>query len=569
MAGPKPAWSAALVLLTACAGIGQAAEAPAAVQGFVSDAQGTPVSGAVISVFGGGLRGGLITRSDPQGRFVLTGLPAGSYTLRALGQGQGSAPARAFTVLPEQRAVFSVSLPAPLAEGVQVEGDAPAKTEAQRPREDREAARELRYRLRHKRRSVLETRESDAGQASYASLQAASPREVELAGRLEFVAHTTSAALKALSREDAASYGLLRLDGRLTDSVSWSLGGLVAENDSASWRMATEFLIDTGGVHEITVGSGYGSGVLRPALTDGARTRGSEGRMGALFVSDRVRLGRDWSATLGTRWTYIGFVQDDNHTQPEGSLSFTRGPHRVTASAQARTLIPGGDLLTLASLGTAPALAYAVLDDGLRPERVTRYELAYTADLGALDLGARAFREGARDRLGNLFEPGGGRLRIVNTEGVVATGVALSVARRWGRHMHGSLGYALGHARSSDAPQSTPTVGLLPARSTRARFHDVEARLETALAASGTRLMLYYRLGALDGDDDPAPAVRTRFDVRLNQDLPFLTPLTRADWEVLLAVRNLFYETGEGGLLDELAVQNPPTRVVGGISVRF
>lgn len=566
MAGPKPAWSAALVLLTACAGLGQAAEAPAAVQGFVADAQGAPVSGAVISVFGNGLRGGLITHSDQQGRFLLTGLPAGSYTLRALGNGRGSAPARAFTVLPEQRAVFSVSLPAPLAEGVQVEGDT-ADTTENAPLERRDVSRELRYRLRHKRRSVLETRAADAGQQTYANLQPAGPRDLEWAGRLEFVAHTTSSALKALSREEAASYGLLRLDGRLTDSVSWSLGGLLAENESASWRMAAEFLIDAGDTHEITVGSGYGSGVLRPAAV-GERGRGSEGRVGALFVSDHLRLSRDWSATLGTRWTYIGFVQDDNHTQPEGSLSFARGPHRLTASARAHTLMPGGDLLTLSSLGTAPALAYAVLDNGLRPERVTRYELAYAAALGAVDFGARAFREGTRDRLDNLFEPGGGRLRIVNAEGVVVTGVALSMARRWGRHVNGSLGYTTGQARHA----SPARTGAGPERrrpNAQAQFHDVEARLETALAASGTRLMLYYRLGALDGDDDAGRALRTRFDVRLNQDLPFLTPLTRADWEVLLAVRNLFYEVGEGGLLDELTVQNPPTRVVGGISVRF
>jgi hypothetical protein len=45
--------------------------------------------------------------------------------------------------------------------------------------------------------------------------------------------------------------------------------------------------------------------------------------------------------------------------------------------------------------------------------------------------------------------------------------------------------------------------------------------------------------------------------------------LTRADWEVLLSVRNLFYEVSEGGTLDELAVLHPPKRVLGGISIRF
>ena len=66
-----------------------------------------------------------------------------------------------------------------------------------------------------------------------------------------------------------------------------------------------------------------------------------------------------------------------------------------------------------------------------------------------------------------------------------------------------------------------------------------------------------------------ASSTSTRFDVQLTQGLPFLAPLTRADWELLLAVRNMFYEASQAGFLDELAVQDPPTRVVGGISVRF
>ena len=42
-----------------------------------------------------------------------------------------------------------------------------------------------------------------------------------------------------------------------------------------------------------------------------------------------------------------------------------------------------------------------------------------------------------------------------------------------------------------------------------------------------------------------------------------------ADWDLLLSVRNLYYEADEGAMLDEVAVVNPPTRVLGGIAVRF
>jgi hypothetical protein len=55
----------------------------------------------------------------------------------------------------------------------------------------------------------------------------------------------------------------------------------------------------------------------------------------------------------------------------------------------------------------------------------------------------------------------------------------------------------------------------------------------------------------------------------VNQALPFLN-FTSADWEVLVAVCNLFREaTGERSVYDELLVVRPPKRVVGGVRVRF
>ena len=74
---------------------------------------GVPVSGVLISVFAKGMRdGGFVTVSDGAGRFFLPSLPAGSYTLRALGRGHLPAPARQITVLPNQDSIFSVSLQA-------------------------------------------------------------------------------------------------------------------------------------------------------------------------------------------------------------------------------------------------------------------------------------------------------------------------------------------------------------------------------------------------------------------------------------------------------------------------
>jgi hypothetical protein len=105
---------------------------------------------------------------------------------------------------------------------------------------------------------------------------------------------------------------------------------------------------------------------------------------------------------------------------------------------------------------------------------------------------------------------------------------------------------------------------------TDAEFHDVGGRLETAFSRTDTRLVAYCRFNTLVSPEPGTAARRTtRFDVQLSQGLPFLGTLTRADWDVLVAFRNLFYEGDEGAVLDEVAVANPPRRVLGGISVRF
>jgi hypothetical protein len=44
----------------------------------------------------------------------------------------------------------------------------------------------------------------------------------------------------------------------------------------------------------------------------------------------------------------------------------------------------------------------------------------------------------------------------------------------------------------------------------------------------------------------------------------------RAEWEMLVGVRNLFRESfAEASVYDELLVARPPKRLVGGITVKF
>jgi hypothetical protein len=296
--------------------------------------------------------------------------------------------------------------------------------------------------------------------------------------------------------------------------------------------------------------------------------------VGTLSVEDRWEIAEGVTAGIGGRFSYIGFLGDTNHFDPSASLEI-QGADETTfrAAVYARTLAPGGDILTLNSLASAPAMNFAVLDGGLRAERLTRYELAMDQQLGGTSIGAFTYYEGVRDQLGNAFE--GARdaraLRIFNGGNAAMGAIGVSVGRCFGDSVRGSMSYTYGRSwRDGGTPPDDMenAIALVPLQN--GNFHDVVARVETVVPGTDTRVVAYYRLNRMMPDAESVAALTNRrFDVQVSQSLPFLGALTRADWNVLVAVRNLFYETTEGALIDEMAVTNPPKRVLGGISVRF
>jgi len=540
------------------------------VVGWVESTRGAPVAGAVVSIFGKGIRGGsLIALADAQGQFVLPSLPAGSYTLRAIGSGHQPSAAQLVTVLPNRDALFTLSL-------TPVGGKPTAEESA--AEEATEGEREWRWLVRHKRRSVLETAGHDAAAEGNESAPALSLPDAPqlaalgpLAGSMELAATAGSGApAEAAGSGLPGGVGSLRLQGQLVDGVRWSLGGLIAESEGRAWRTAAEFVLEPGGGHEVEVGAGYGAGDQRP--TQAGVLPEPDRVVGAVFLRDRWQLGDRLTATAGARYTYVGFLPDSHHADAVVQIEL-RGGRRtlVRGSVATRTLTPGGDLLTLSTVAASPAITWARLEEGLRPARSLRYEVGVDRDLGPARLGAHLFDETTRDVLLTTFD--GNTPVVRNAGGVGARGFGLTLGRRFGGIANGSVTYTFGRGHRSG---SLPFLADAPVTSfDEAEFHDLVARLETVIDWSDTRVAALCRLSALSDDRGAASAGATRtsnttrFDVQLTQGLPFLQPLTRADWEVLVAVRNMFYEASQGGFLDELAVQGPPTRVVGGISVRF
>ncbi len=98
--------------------------------------------------------------------------------------------------------------------------------------------------------------------------------------------------------------------------------------------------------------------------------------------------------------------------------------------------------------------------------------------------------------------------------------------------------------------------------------------LDSRWAPTSTRVLVLYKLNTALAASDRAsdaepPLVGTRFDMQVSQGLPFLR-FTNTEWEALVAVRNMFYgDVMNGSVYDELLVARPPTRVMGGVTVKF
>jgi hypothetical protein len=556
------------------------------VVGWVENTQGAPVAGAVISVFGKGMRGGgLVTLSDSAGWFTLPALPAGSYRLRALGPGHLPAPAREVTVLPDRDSLFTLSL-TPIGEKPGPERESATADMIS----DIVALREWRWLLRHKRRSVLEERneEPPLGVMTVTSVTPVEPKLLEravswlpeLAGTVELVASPATLGPDALGMEGTPTgLGVLRLQGRLASGGRWSVGGLVADRETTTWRMAAEFVLEPSSAHEVQTGAGYGSRCLRPLLATDDTGSLDVRNAGAIFVKDRWRATDRLTTTVGARYSFIGFLQDSNHLDPLVAVEFQADRHtQVRGSWSAHTLAPGGDLLTLSSWATAPAITLARMDPDLRASRSLHWDLGVDHNVGATKVGAHAFYEDVNDQLVNAYDATswGRSLHIYNAGSVATRGMGFTVGRHFGDALRGSVTYTYGQSFRPPSAFGDAFAGRsgLAVFYRQADFHDVVAHVETFIDWSDTRLAAFYRINTLSAETDArgaarSPLANSRFDIQLTQGLPFLQPWTRADWEVLVTVRNLFYEASEGGTLDELAVLHPPKRVLGGISVRF
>jgi hypothetical protein len=104
------------------------------------------------------------------------------------------------------------------------------------------------------------------------------------------------------------------------------------------------------------------------------------------------------------------------------------------------------------------------------------------------------------------------------------------------------------------------------------QLRDLTTSVESEVPRLDTRVFVIYKINSGFTRPDAValrPQLGSRFDVEVSQALPFLN-FSSAQWEMIVAVRNLFHEDLlDSSVYDELQVGRPPKHVVGGVTVRF
>jgi hypothetical protein len=576
--------------------------------GIVTDRNGRPIAGAVVSAIGGE---SAFAVSDRDGRFTFRSLPQGPYVVRAHLQGYLPARPRVVQITTSARGDLSVVLvkrseaaeaPAVLAAGVgPVELPAPdPETEATHEHD------ELAWRLRHLKRSVLKSEghivpgledldvdgegpwltRAVGESARLASILA----DLPLGGQFNLLTTTSFDSPQDLFSPDGVlprSIAFLSLSAPMP-SGEWRMRGAITQGDLSSWTVAGSFAREPNATHAYQAGFSYGmqrysggNAEALAAMRDGSRT------VGMLYAYDNWTVARAVRVDVGGRYSNYGYLQDQGLFSPRVGVAITpseKDSLTLRASVAHRESAPGAEEFIPPSIGVwlPPERTFSPVSrrGEFTPERIDHVEVGVERQmLGALLVGVRAFRQRGEDQIVTLFGTGTvddlantGHYRVGSAGDFEARGWGVSVSRSVGETTRASVDYTQADAqwsgRSRDMWALAHVAGQVLRQSD--RVHDLTASVESVVPASSTRVFVLYKLNSAQAGAgiEQVSVGSPRFDVQINQALPF--GFARSRWEALVAVKNVFHdEFDSGSIYDELLVVRAPTRVLGGVTVKF
>lgn len=586
--------------------------------GVVSDERGGPLGGAMVSAVGPAAMASAL--SDRHGRYAIDALPAGEYFVRAHLVGFAASRREAVrvsgpvVVVPQLQlrridnvagtsGTTEATLPARpiVAAGFQLP-QAEADDGKDATGKDAHSHSETAWRLRHITRSILKSdsgsplltgddpeiaQGSVFGRALDGAANAAASlfTDVPLNGEVNLL--TTSAFGSGdLFGGSGLPRGIAYFSiGSPTPAGEWTARAAMSEGDLASWIVAGSFVSKAGAEHSYTVGLSYstqeyqgGNPAALAAIRDGNRNAGE------VYAFDRWKAAPWLTLDYGGRYARYGYLDEDR-----GFLSprfgFTLEPYagtRFSTVVVQRMVAPGAEeFLPRAITGPAlpPERTFApFIADEMRAERARLVDLQVEHDFdGAYVFAIRRFYQNVDDQLVTLFRlsPTGGpktvgHYFVANAGAFDASGWSFRMSSPPSSRMQASIDYAVTQAKWTT--RNDVLGAALPAvyRPKVENIHDITTSIHTDIPETATRFYLIYRINSAftRANPDARPGFDSRFDVQVNQALPF--GLAGTKWEVLVGLRNLFRDSNDpASVYDELLVVRPPKRLVGGFLVRF
>jgi hypothetical protein len=349
------------------------------------------------------------------------------------------------------------------------------------------------------------------------------------------------------------------------------------ESTLSSWAAQAELVSGKGSDGELTTGLSYGNHFwggldeFRPpeaALQHRQSNDRTREWFGSAFGRHRLRWG-DAHLTTGLSYHHFSYLERSNYLAPRLQLEWE--PAEGTAlrwNVDYRILAPGGEDLALLARMVAADTAGVTAPGTLRAERTLHQRVGVERQLdtlGAIEF--HAFQEDADDQLLKAYRRGAARqaaggYQLSNSGDYRTRGVGLTWSRRFGA-LQGKVDYTYGRATVRSASAGVAREGETD------EIHDLVTTLETEIDRTGTRLLAIYRLTSpFAASAESGALMNGRYNVQVHQALP--VPGDTVEWELLVAIRNLFYENpAMGSFLDELMVVDSPRRVLGGLAVRF
>ena len=580
------------------------------IEGKITDEVGKPLDGAVISALGGTTA---FAVSDKSGQFSLRQLPPGPYLVRVHLAGVLAARSAMVNVRPSSRSASSFTLRregldgAPRVAEASVAAIGAANPEKGGERDESELA----WRLRHLKRGVL--READTfalpagvpadddwfitdsfeflGRAVGTSARAAKSlfSDSTLGGQVNLL--TTGAfdnPLQLLQLDRTSSVAFFSVGASVADHGDWNVRAAMNQSDLSSWMLAGSYVVKAQVPHQYRFGMAYslqryegGNTAALQALTDTARN------VGSVFAYDEWRISRYVSVSYGGNYARYDYMDGKMPFSPSVSTTFTpTASWRMRASASRDVSAPGAEefIPPTSAEYLPPQRTFSPLSKaGMRMQERQNYEVGIERVLNGATLAVRAFEQRIDDQTVTVFglrrsdAASLGHYYVGSAGDANVHGVGVTFTHALAENIRGSVDYSLATANwtdRSDPIEYAVLASWVPStiRPSVERIHDITTSLETEIPYSATRVLVLYKLNnAFAASDRSAttPAFGARFDLQVNQALPFMN-FRASQWEMLVGVRNFFHESlDSASVYDELLVVRPPKRVVGGLTVKF